>query len=194
MNTPTQPTRERILEAAIQVFSDRGYHNTRMDDIVEASNTSKGSIYFYFKSKQEIFFGLIDTFTGLLEQRVGTIIDGSGHGGDQLGAINSAIISLFNQYRSLAKIVLIQAVGLGADFETRRRALNDRFCVMIQQRLDRAVSDGSLQPINTAIVARLWVGAMNELIIHWIFTPDFNLEENLPDINAFFKNSIDYKE
>ena len=194
MNESAQSTRERILEAAIRVFSDRGYHDTRMDDIVEASNTSKGSIYFHFKSKQDIFLGLIDTFTSLLEDRVAQIMDSDSHGADQLGNINTAVISLFNQYRGLAKIVLIQAVGLGEVFEQRRRVVNDRFCSMIQTRLDRSVREGKLAPLNTAIISRLWVGAMNELVIHWIFTPEFNIEEKLPDINGFFKNSINYKE
>ncbi len=194
MNDSSQATRARILEAAIKVFSTRGYHDTRMDDIVEAANSSKGSIYFHFKSKQEIFLGLIDTFINLLEDQVESIIDSPSHGSDQLSDINQAVIGLFDQYRSLAKIVLIQAVGLGEVFEERRRMVNDRFCDMIEKRLQRSVADGSLPPMNTQIVSRLWVGAMNELIIHWIFTPGFNLEANLPEINAFFKNSIRYKE
>jgi AcrR family transcriptional regulator len=187
-------TRDRILEAAIKVFSSRGFHDTRMDDIVEESKTSKGSIYFYFKSKQEIFLGLIDTFIGLLETRVVRIIDSPAKGSSQVSAINLEVVTLFEQYRNLAKIVLIQAVGLGEVFENRRRSMNDRFCALIQKRLDRAVEDGSLPPVNTAIIARLWVGAMNELIIHWIYNPDFDLESNIPDINQFFINSIKTQE
>lgn len=187
-------TRDRILEAAIKVFSSRGFHDTRMDDIVEESKTSKGSIYFYFKSKQEIFLGLIDTFIGLLETRVVRIIDSPAKGSSQVSAINLEVVTLFEQYRNLAKIVLIQAVGLGEVFENRRRSMNDRFCALIQKRLDRAVEDGSLPPVNTAIIARLWVGAMNELIIHWIYNPDFDLESNIPDLNQFFINSIKTQE
>lgn len=194
MNEQTQTTRERILNAAIQVFSDRGYHDTRMDDIVEAANSSKGSIYFHFTSKKEIFFGLIDHFSILLETQVSEILDADEHGVDQLGKINSAVFSLFNRYRGLAKIVLIQAVGLGEEFEIRRRKLNDRFCAIIEKRLDRSISEGHLQPMNTAVVARLWVGAMNEIVIHWIYTPNFQLEDNLPEINRFFRNSIGHKE
>lgn len=187
-------TRERILEAAINVFSSKGYHDTRMDDIVEASQSSKGSIYFYFKSKQEIFLGLIDIFIGLLEARVTKILDSEQNGSSQLPSINTEVISLFNQYRNLAKIVFIQAVGLGELFENRRRMVNDRFCNLIQKRLDRSVDDGSLPPMNTIIISRLWVGAMNELIIHWIYNPNFDLEHHLPEINQFFKNSIMYQE
>jgi len=46
-----EPTRDRIMDAALNIFSTKGYHDTRMDEIVEASATSKGSIYFHFPNK-----------------------------------------------------------------------------------------------------------------------------------------------
>ena len=39
----TQETRSRILEAAVKVFASKGYHDTKVDDIVKDSGTSKGS-------------------------------------------------------------------------------------------------------------------------------------------------------
>ncbi|WP_257347916.1 TetR/AcrR family transcriptional regulator [Pseudalkalibacillus decolorationis] len=50
--------REAILEAANQCFAQKGYNDTTVDDIAKASGTSKGSIYLYFESKEEIFFRL----------------------------------------------------------------------------------------------------------------------------------------
>ncbi|WLD91941.1 TetR/AcrR family transcriptional regulator [Alkalihalobacillus sp. AL-G] len=50
--------RSAILEAATQCFAQKGYNETTVDDIANASGTSKGSIYLYFSSKEEIFFRL----------------------------------------------------------------------------------------------------------------------------------------
>lgn len=52
--------REEILEAAMKCFSKKGYHGTRMDDIIKASGLSKGAIYWYFKGKRDIFIFLIE--------------------------------------------------------------------------------------------------------------------------------------
>lgn len=54
IDTPPD-TRTRILEAAARVFAEKGYHETRMDDIVAAADSSKGSLYFHFANKEEIF-------------------------------------------------------------------------------------------------------------------------------------------
>ncbi|MGP4081026.1 TetR/AcrR family transcriptional regulator [Pseudalkalibacillus sp. R45] len=47
-----------ILDAAAQCFADKGFSDTTVDDIAKASGTSKGSIYLYFSSKEEIFYRL----------------------------------------------------------------------------------------------------------------------------------------
>lgn len=99
-------TRSNILEAAVSVFAKKGYHESRVDDIV------------------------------------------------------------------------IQAVGLGALFEERRQEINHRFTHIIQDWLDRAVFEGSIAPIQTDLVARVWVGALNKVVVNWIYTGKPDLEKN----------------
>jgi len=93
-------------------------------------------------------------------------------------------------HRPLAKIVLVQAVGLGTAFEERRRAINDRFTALIQARLEKGIADGSLPAQNAELAARAWVGALNEIVIHWIYTGTPDLETAAPEIKAFLLRSI----
>ncbi|MCX6068374.1 MAG: TetR/AcrR family transcriptional regulator [Chloroflexi bacterium] len=190
MSNETNDTRTKILEAAVQVFAQKGYHETRVDDIVAESKTSKGSVYFYFPSKQDIFLGLIDTFSGLLESRLNDAIQKEAHGIQQMESALQVSLSLFSQYRTLAKIVLVQAVGLGTAFEARRREINDRFAKIIQARLERAVLDKSIPPRQAELAARAWVGALNEVVIHWIYTGEPDLESAIPALQIFLLRSI----
>jgi AcrR family transcriptional regulator len=52
-------TLRRLLEAAIVVFDRRGYHAARVDDIVRVANTSHGTFYLYFSSKEDLFRALL---------------------------------------------------------------------------------------------------------------------------------------
>jgi AcrR family transcriptional regulator len=52
-------TLRRLLEAAIVVFDDRGYHAARIDDIVRVAKTSHGTFYLYFSSKEDLFRALL---------------------------------------------------------------------------------------------------------------------------------------
>jgi len=187
---PTQETRNRILEAAVKVFATKGYHDTKVDDIVNESSTSKGSFYFYFPSKQDIFLALSDTFADLLESRITQAMEKETHGMQQMDAALRTALGLFSQYRGLAKIALVQAVGLGAIFEERRRAINNRLTGIIQSRLEQAAANRSIPPLQAEITARAWVGALNEVVIHWIYTGTPPLEESLPALKEFLLRSI----
>src|SRR5258708_32351863 len=66
--------RNQILDAAMPVFARLGFEHARMDDIVEASGLSKGALYWYFKSKEEIITGILRRlFTTDIEQLRGLL-------------------------------------------------------------------------------------------------------------------------
>ena len=60
-NTSGTEARERIINASIQLFSQKGYDATRVNDIASAANVNKALIYYYFKSKEEILDFMINS-------------------------------------------------------------------------------------------------------------------------------------
>ena len=53
--------RERIIEAAVECFAKTGFDRTKMDDIANVSHVSKGTLYLYFKSKEDLFYGICES-------------------------------------------------------------------------------------------------------------------------------------
>lgn len=58
---PEERPRE-LLEAALAVFSQRGFRNTRLDDVADAAGVTKGAIYHYFDTKEELLLSVIDHY------------------------------------------------------------------------------------------------------------------------------------
>jgi AcrR family transcriptional regulator len=194
MTEISEKTRSRILDAAADVFADKGYYDARVDEIVEISHTSKGAIYHHFPSKNYIFFALIDKFTELLEERLKTAIEKEEHGLQRLDVALKVCMQTFGQHRRLAKITLVQAVGLGESFETKRRKINDRFAEFIKEYLDQAVADGSIPAMDTEVVARAWMGALNEVVLRWIYTGSPEPARAIPALRALLLRSIGVSE
>jgi AcrR family transcriptional regulator len=192
--SPERQTRERILEAAIRVFSRKGYHDTRVDEIVDESQTSKGAVYFHFPSKEQIFLALVDEFAGLLEKKLLDTIRSEGEGVRGVDAALRVGLETFAKYRSLAKIFLIQAVGLGAAFEEKRIQILDRLADVIRSYLDQAVAQGDIPPIDTRITAYAWIGAINEVVIRWVHTGEPSPEEIQPVLRVLLLRSIGVSE
>ena len=185
-----QETRDRILEAAVKVFASKGYHDTKVDDIVKDSQTSKGAFYFYFPSKQDIFLALVDTFADLLESRLRDRLIAEPSGTTRIVAAVRVCLETFGQYRSLAKIALVQATGLGVAFEEKRQAVNQRFIQIVRENLDSAVVDGSIPPLDTEVAACAWVGALNEIVLRWVYTGQPDPERSLPALRRLLLLSI----
>ena len=160
----------RILDAALDVFARKGYHDTRMDEIVSESQTSKGSIYFYFPNKEQLFLALVDQFANLLERRITEAIREHDRGMVKVQAALETCLATFGRYRRQAKVLLVQASGLGNTFEQKRMAVNERFANLIATYLAEAVEVGEIAPLDTEVVAHAWMGAIYSVVIRWVYT------------------------
>lgn len=196
MHDPTKDsrnTRERILDAALDVFSIKGYHDTRMDEIVNESSTSKGSIYFHFPNKEQLFLALVDQFADLLEKRVTSAIEQEEKGIARVRVALTTCLETFAKYRRPAKILLVQAVGLGKPFEEKRNEVNDRFARLIEVYIKEAIETGEIQPVDTEVVSYAWMGAIYGVVIRWVYTGEPSQERILDGLLPMLLRSVGYE-
>jgi len=196
MKTPVRHpdiTRERILDAALDKFASKGYHDTRLDEIVDESGTSKGSIYFHFPNKERLFLALVDQFADLLERRVTEAIEQEEEGMVRVHAALQACLDTFGKYRRPAKLLLVQAVGLGNAFEKKRMEVNDRFASLIQTYLEEAIAVGDIEPVDTEVVAHAWMGAIYGVVIRWVYTGEPEPQRILSALLPVLLKSVGYE-
>src|SRR6267142_2692306 len=132
----TKPaTRDKILQAALEVFAEKGYHRALVDDIVRASRTSKGAVYHHFPNKEALFLALVDEFSARLAEAVAAGIAGA-H-----GALGKA--------------------------------------------------EASIPPLDTRVATLAWLGAVNEVVIQWLYSgrPDL-MTEAVPALTPLLLRSI----
>lgn len=172
-------TRQRLLDAAEEIFAEKGYHGTVVDDIIHASDSSKGGFYFHFPNKQAIFLALIDKLAPRLSVAIDHAIASETDPVAQLDAALRTVLETFARHRKLSKILLIEAVGLGHGFDEKLMRTRARFAGMIQDHLDRAIAAGAIAPQDTSLVSWAWFGAINELVVRWLTTGE---PEQLADV------------
>lgn len=183
-------TRERILDAALSVFARKGYHRATVDDIVRASGTSKGAVYHHFPNKEAVFLALADDFAARLAAAVaGAIAERHGALARVEGALTAALAT-FERNERLARLILLEAVSLGAAWERKRAEVHDRFAALIQGYLDEAVSEGSIAKVDTHIATLAWLGAVNEVVIQWLHGRVADLDATVPALTRLLLRSI----
>jgi AcrR family transcriptional regulator len=68
LRTRGRNTRRKLLDAGAEVFATKGYHATRVDDVVKVAHTSHGTFYLYFANKDELFRALAEEVAGALQE------------------------------------------------------------------------------------------------------------------------------
>ena len=193
-STDFRSTRDRILDAAMNIFSAKGFHDTKLDEIVAEASISKGSIYFHFPNKEKLFIALVDQFADVIERRTREAIGNEAQGMVRVRAALAAVLETFGKYRLPAKLLLVQAVGLGTVFERKRMEVTDRFALLIQTYLDEAVADGSIAQVNTHIVSHAWMGAIYSVVIQWVYTGEPSQDEIMEALLPLLLKSVGYQD
>lgn len=186
------PTRDRLVQAAMDVFAERGYHGATVDDIVAASETSKGAFYHYFSSKQAVFLSLLDRLVEMVEAGVEQAIEQEEGALARVEAALRVVLEVASTRRDLARILLIEAAALGPEFEQSRLGIHRRFAALIQRYLDRAAADGAIPPQDTEAAAAAWIGAINEVITQQLARGG-DLSAVLPSLRLLLLRSVGAK-
>ena len=111
--------RERILDAAFAVFSQRGYREAGVDEVGRQAETSKGGVYFHFPTKESLFLELLRTTADRLVGKVERSMAGIPDPIDRADAALRTVLSVFAGHRTMARLFLIDAVGAGEAFQAR---------------------------------------------------------------------------
>ena len=174
--------RNQILEAATHVFTRLGFNKARMDDIVEESGLSKGTLYWYFRSKDDIITAILDRMLKREARQLHSMLDDERSVRDKLTEFMDSTIEDLERLRPLMPI-LIEFWGLQLRHKTIRQGIGkyyqqffDTLTPFIQQGIDR----GEFRPVHAKSVT-VALGAIAEgTILLWASAPELvDLEEDI---------------
>ena len=97
--------KNQILDAALEVVVEKGYADCRMDDIVETSGLSKGTIYWYYKSKKEVFLSLINHWVNKFGVTLNHIVEEDLSASDQLHELFAFFLDIYENHSLLALLL-----------------------------------------------------------------------------------------
>jgi AcrR family transcriptional regulator len=108
--------RAEILEAALKVFSQKGYHAAKIEDIAAELNMGHGTFYRYFQNKLDIFNHVVEDIVNMITELVTdinpheaeTLEDYRG----QLGTIGDRLFGLFQSNPSISRVIFYEAFGI----------------------------------------------------------------------------------
>jgi AcrR family transcriptional regulator len=163
--------RSQILQAAMSCFAEKGYHLTTMDDIVAASGLSKGSIYWYYKSKREILMAMLEAvFANISEMTEGVLADSSSSASARLRRFMELSMASIAESGDLLA-VLIDFWSAARHDERFNRAmleLYEPFFASLAELIEEGIRNGEFRPVNAANLTSFLIGAGDGLMMQYI--------------------------
>lgn len=163
-------TRDEILDAAAQIFSQKGFHAASMQDIAVAVNLQKASLYHHVNSKQEILVALLDRALDILIDEMQSVLDRPLLPDQKLPLAIQAYLSAMLDHRDLAVILLMEHRSLDASHHARHIPRRDRFEQLWRDLIQEGMQNGVFCCADPAMASRALLGVLNWTIT-W-YSPD----------------------
>ncbi len=160
--------RSRILQAALQEFSDQGFHATAIDSIAERAGIAKGTVYRYFSTKEALFNALKeDTMTEFLELARKDLSKEN----EIVKIIESVIriyLGFFEKNSAFFKVIIQEQKDFGRDFS--EKFINELILGLpgLKRRCWKASRNGRLKAMNYFTVFYGIIGFLNGIIQKWL--------------------------
>lgn len=163
--------KEKLLYAGLKLFTKEGYQKTSVLEIVEMARVSKTTFYQHFKSKEEIMVALFEVLAHEIIGEVKKSISKENRITYKAFAGIHRYIEICFEYQDVAKVVLVESVGVSRNVEKARQKAHEEFAVMIfqtvQAELPSTVSEKGMK-----IVSQAMVGAINEVVMQNFFVTE----------------------
>lgn len=175
MARPKDPAlRATVLEAAAREFSERGFAGASMAGIGARAGVTKGGVYFHFRSKEELFFAVLDQWSTGLRAAMRPAADAS-TGAEQVRSAITSFLDYHFQHPQAARMLRVLATEMQGHFTAQvredlggtPRSLRAR----LRELLTEGARDGSLFAGDPAQAAFLIAAAVEGVVQQWLASP-----------------------
>lgn len=168
---PREVRERQILDAAVRVFSQHGYHDASMDEISEVAGISKPMIYAYLGAKEDLFAACIHREATLLLEAIVSGIEAGQPADVQLWHGLRSFFGFVEEHKESWRVLHRQSIAQGGPFTEelmamRRRAISLVSAVLMQAGADEGV--GKAASITGEALAAALVGAGESLADWWL--------------------------
>jgi TetR/AcrR family fatty acid metabolism transcriptional regulator len=173
--------RERILDAAVKVFAAEGFYAAKVSQIAAEAGVADGTIYLYFKSKDELLINLFEDRMERVLETLRAALAGSGPSAvDRLRRVIELHLDLIEQNPAMGEVITVE---LRQSAKFIREYDNPKFAEFLRL-IAGAIADGQARgelraELDPQLTARALFGALDEIALSWIVRAEGKARGNL---------------
>jgi len=188
----TSGKRESILRAATRVFARNGYFNSKVADIARQADVADGTVYLYFKSKEEILHSIFDQNMAEAIAAGRLLIEKLRDPGEKLRRIAMLHLERLGADRDLAVVFQIELRGSTKFMQEFSAAGFAEYLGLLRQTFAEGQRSGVFRKdLNAKLVSKILFGALDEMATNWIISKrNYKLEPMAEVVMDVFLNGV----
>src|SRR5438552_3066999 len=188
----TSGKRELILRAATRVFARNGYFNSKVADIAREADVADGTVYLYFKSKEEILHSIFDQNMAEAIAAGRVLIEKLRDPGEKLRRIAMLHLERLGADRDLAVVFQVELRGSTKFMEEFSAAGFAEYLDLLRKIIEEGQKSAVFRKdLNAKVVAKVLFGALDEMATNWIISHrHYKLEPMADVVMDVFLNGV----
>ena len=184
--------RAMILRAATRVFARNGYFNSKVADIARAAEVADGTVYLYFKSKEEILHSIFDQNMAEAIAAGGQLIENLDDPREKLRRIAKLHLERLGADRDLAVVFQVELRGSTKFMEEFSAAGFAEYLALLRRTFEEGQRVGVFRKeLNATVAAKILFGALDEMATNWIISKrNYKLEPMADVVMDVFLNGV----
>ena len=185
---------EKILKAAIKVFAKNGFHNSKISQIAKEAGVADGTIYLYFKNKDDILIRLFEEKLDEINNNLRAELEQAKDPKEKFKIFVRKHLTTVEKNRALAEVI---SVELHQSHKFMKEYHPEKFgeylnilSGIIREGKEAGVFRSDLMP---GVIKRAIFGALDELVLYWVLTPSpkYDLETAIDQATHFFLRGLE---
>lgn len=168
--------REHITEAALKLFSEKGYHQTTVTEIAKQADVAKGTVYWYFESKKDLFRGILISGIKEMNQNIKNKIKGDFSPSEKIEQIIFLYLKFFANSKEMSKMYEENSSGIDPEFKKQLVSLRQEAVDLIGQVVKEGQQTGDFtEKVDYQEAASLLLGMISVYNPHFCEDNELNL-------------------
>jgi TetR/AcrR family fatty acid metabolism transcriptional regulator len=165
----TEQKRERILDAAVRVFAQEGFYNAKVSQIAHAAGVADGTIYLYFKSKDDLLISLFEDRMEQVNTNLQKALTGATSAVDRLKSVVRLHLKLIEENRHMAEVICVELRQSSKFIKEYSNPKFAEFLRLIAGAIAEGQASGELRrDLDPQIISRALFGALDEIALAWL--------------------------
>lgn len=177
-----KPKYKQIIDAAVVAIAENGYHQTQVSKIAKQAGVADGTIYLYFKSKEDILISLFEEKMGHFIEKIDEMITSSGTASEKLLMMIQAHFNMLSDNHHLAIVTQLELRQSNKELRSKINEILRGYLKVIDKIITDGMENGEFSnKLDVRLTRQMIFGTIDETVTSWV------MNERKYDLNALAK-------